>query len=89
MDDDDEKFAKALQHLLDHPEDRTEDIDRFIRGIVLDPRFHQMLVERAKRDDPEILNLLLAHARDPRPRAGRKAARKVLSEAWRDDDAIH
>ena len=89
MGDDDEKFLKALQHMIDHPEDRTEELDRFIRGVVLDPRFHQMLVERVKREEPETLKMLLAHAADPRQTEGRASARKVLSEAWRVDDPIH
>ena len=88
---DDEKFAKLLQHLIDHPEDRTEEFDRFVRGLLLDPNYHQSLVNRIKRDElaPEIMDTLVAHARDPRPTEGRASARKVLSEAWKDDDPIH
>jgi hypothetical protein len=91
MDDDDEEFAKLLKHLIDHPEERTAEFDRFVRELLLDPRLHQSLVDRIKRDElePEILNQLLAYARDPNPTPGRTSARKVLSEGWRDDDVIH
>ena len=89
MDDDDERFADTLQHFIDHPEDRIEDFDRFVQTLLLDPRYYQNLVERVKRDDAATLDMLLPHARDPRQTKGRAFARKVLSEAWKDEDAIH
>lgn len=91
MDDDeaDVKFLKILKHLEEHPEDRTADFDQFIRSLVLSPQYHQSLVERAKRNDKATLDLLLSYARDPEPTPGRTFARKILSEAWRDDDKVH
>lgn len=97
MDDNDERdeldemFAELLQHLIDHPEDRTEEFDRFVRGLLLDPRYYQNLVERLKRDElaPQLLELLLAYARDPHPTERRAFARKALSEGWRTDDPVH
>src|SRR6476660_8256337 len=62
MNDDD--FAKLLQYLIDHPEERPAEFEREMRAIYLDPHFHQGLVEHAKHDEPTIMNMLLSFARE-------------------------
>ena len=88
---DNEELVKLLEILnRAKPGDPPGPIDDLIRMGMIQPRYRK-LVDRVKRDElaPDMMNTLLAYARDPDPTPGRTFARKVLSEAWRDDDAIH
>ena len=87
----DEEVKKMLQHLMDHPEDRTPEFDRFVNTMLMSPAYEEALIERIRTDAlaPQMMDTLISYAAAPQPSERRTQARRILSAGWRVDDSIN